>query len=234
MVRRALAMAAGEQYARLVINLTLFLCVSRVLTPAEIGVGVIGTGIMTIGLGLREFATSDFLVRREEVRLQDVRSSFTVVFLLTGFIAAVTFTSAPWLGMLYGEPRLAGFLRVIAMAGLIEAVALPVTGLLRRDLEFGRIALINTASVLVSATIVITLAVLGFSYMSFAWGNLGATVTTALLSFHYRPALASWRPDLRSWRDVLSFGAYNGTSFFINRVYEWLPQLTLGQLLPPA
>ena len=66
-VRRAFAMAAGEQYVRLAINFASIAMVSRLLTPTEIGVSVIGTGIMAIALGLREFATSDFLIQRQEV-----------------------------------------------------------------------------------------------------------------------------------------------------------------------
>jgi O-antigen/teichoic acid export membrane protein len=234
MVRRALAMAAIEQYARLVINLALFLAVSRALTPAEVGVGVIGTGIMLIVLGLREFATSDFLIRRDQVTPQDVRSAFTVVFLLTGLIASATCVLAPWFGALYGEPKLASFLRIVAIAGLIESVALPVTGLLRRDIAFTKLAFINTMSTFVNAVMVIALAVSGFSFMSFAWAALGAAITTTGLSLYCRPAMASWRPGLRSWRAALTFGAYNGTSFLINRVYESLPQLVLGQLLSPG
>jgi O-antigen/teichoic acid export membrane protein len=49
-VRRALAMAAGEQYLRLLINFVLIATVSRLLTPSEFGVSVIGTGIMAIAL----------------------------------------------------------------------------------------------------------------------------------------------------------------------------------------
>lgn len=234
MVRRALAMAASEQYVRLVISLASVLLVSRVLTPAEIGVGVIGTGIMAIVLGLREFATTDFLIRRETITRQDVRSSFTVIFLLTGLIAAATFALAPWFGALYGEPRLASFLRIVAVAGLVEAVALPVTGLLRRQMAFGKLALINTTSAFVNTATLVGLAVAGFSYMSFAWALLAAAATTSVLSLYCRPALSTWRPGLSSWREALAFGAYNGASFFINRVYETLPQLVLGQLLPPA
>jgi O-antigen/teichoic acid export membrane protein len=74
-VRRALAIAAGEQYFRLAINILSIAAISRLLTPTEIGVSVIGMGIMAIALGLREFATSDFLIRRREVTHDDMRTS---------------------------------------------------------------------------------------------------------------------------------------------------------------
>lgn len=234
MVRRALAMAAGEQYLRLAIGFASIAAVSRLLTPTEIGVSVIGTGIVLIALGLREFATSDFLIRREQVAPDDVRSSFTVLLVLTALITSAIFVLAPWFGTFYGEEKLAQFLRIGAIAGLIEAISLPITGLLRRDMAFGKLAFINTSSAMVTAVATVLLAVAGFSYMSVAWAMVAAALTTTGLSFYFRPDPSIFRPALSCWRVILAFGGYNGLSFLINRIYEGLPQLILGYMLPHA
>lgn len=225
-------MATGEQYVRLAINFALIVSVSRLLTPTEIGVSVIGVGIITIVLGLREFATADFLIRRKEIRREDLRTSFTVLFLLTALLCSVVFALAPWFGSLYGEEQLAQFLRIATFAGLIEALSAPITGLLRRDMAFGKLAFINTTSVAVNAATTVLLALAGFSYMSFAFAMVAASSTITLLSFHFRPDLSILWPEFKSWRSVLTFGGYNGVSHVINRIYESLPQLVLGQFLP--
>lgn len=227
-------MAAGDQYLRLLVNFVMILCVSRLLTPSEIGIAVIGTGTMAIVLGLREFATADFLIRCSEVTSQDIRSAFTIILVLTTLIAAAVFVLAPWFAGLYGEPGLARFLRVLALAGIIEAAGLPVVGLLRREMAFGTLALITTTGAAVTAVSVIALALAGMGYMSFAYAGLAAAATTATLATFLRPVLAGFRPCLGSWRSVLAFGGYNGASFTINRLYESLPQLVLGQLLPAS
>ena len=227
-------MAASEQYGRLVIAFASIAIVSRLLTPSEIGVSVIGTGIMAIALGLREFATSDFLIQRREVLRDDIRTSFTLAFLLTALITVAVFALAPWFGSLYGEAKLARFLRIAAVGGLIEAVSLPIRGLLRRELEFGTLALVNTASATMTALATIVLALAGFSFMSFAWAMVAAACTTTILSFYFRPELKAFRPTLKSWRSVLAFGSYNGASFVINQTYVALPQLVLGHVLPHA
>ena len=227
-------MATGEQYIRLAVNLVSILTISRLLTPTEIGVSVIGLGIMTIALGLREFATSDFLIQRAQVTREDTRASFTVVFLLTALIGFAMFVLAPWFGTFYGEEQLARFLRLAAVAGLIEATSLPITGLLRRDLAFGTLALINTASAVITAVTTIALALAGFSFMSVAWATVAGAATTTVLSFYFRPDLSILRPAFRSWGNVLRFGGYQGVSYVINRTYEALPQLVLGHVLPPA
>jgi O-antigen/teichoic acid export membrane protein len=233
-VRRALVMAAGEQYCRLAIQFASIVIVSRLLTPAEIGISVIGMGIMVIAIGLREFATSDFLIQRPDVSQDDIRTSFTLLFLLTALISGALFVGAPWLGGFYGEDGLASFLRVVAVGTLIEALALPIRGVLRRDMAFGTLALINTTAALVLVVTTILLALAGFSFMSTAWATLAAAATTALLSFHLGPKLSGFRPTLKSWRSVLSFGGYHGASYVIGQVYDSLPQLVLGTLLPPS
>ena len=232
MVRRALAMATSEQYLRLAINFASLAAISRLLTPTEIGISVIGTGIMTVVLGAREFATSDFLIQRMKVVHDDVRASFTVLILLTTVMTLMVFVLAPSIGAFYGAEGLAQFLRISAVAGLIEAFSLPIRGLMRRDMAFGAIALINTAAAGVTAIATIVLALTGFNYMSVAWATLAAAITTTLLSFQCRPDLSILRPTFRSWGSVLTFGGYNGVSYVINRIYVAMPQLILGHMLP--
>ena len=106
------------------------------------------------------------------------------------------FIAAPWFGTLYGEEKLTRFLRIAVVAGLIEALSLHIRGLLRRDMAFGALALINTASAAATAGVTILLAFVGFSFMSVAWATLAAAGTTTVLSFYLRPELAILRPTL--------------------------------------
>jgi O-antigen/teichoic acid export membrane protein len=115
-------MAAGEQYFRMAIAFASIAAVSRLLTPTEIGISVIGTGIVLIALGLREFATSDFLIQHQEITRDDIRASFTLILLLAILITVGMFMVAPWFGTFYGEEKLARFVRIAAVAGLIEAL----------------------------------------------------------------------------------------------------------------
>jgi O-antigen/teichoic acid export membrane protein len=218
----------------MIINFASIAAVSRLLTPGEIGISVIGTGIVLIALGLREFATSDFLIQHQEITRDDIRASFTVVVLLTLLITIGMLMAAPWFGTFYGEEQLARFIRIAAVAGLIEALSLHIRGLLRRQMAFGALAFINTMSMMATAWATILLALAGFSYMSVAWATLAAAATTTALSFYFRPEMAILRPSLRCWRSVLTFGGYNGASFVINQTYQALPQLVLGQVLPAS
>ncbi len=137
MVRRALVIATGTQYLRIAVRFVSMALLARLLTPSEIGLAVIGTALVTVLLALREFASSEFLIQRDEVTRDDIRASFTVLFLMTALMTAAVFVLAPWIGSFYGEEKLAPFIEISVVAGLIEALSLPIQGLLRRDLAFG-------------------------------------------------------------------------------------------------
>ncbi len=231
-IRRALLLTTSAQYFGMAVQFALMAAVSRLLTPGEVGVSVVGTWIIAVAFSLREFATSDFLVQRKEVTREDVRTSFTLLLGLTALIAAAIFALASSIAGYYRQDGLSRFLCVIAAAAFLEVIQFPIIALLRREMAFGTLALISMASVTISAIVTLTLAALGFSYMSIAWAWLGGAATTTVIALYLRPHLWIFRPSLSSWRACLTFGSYNGATILLQKVYEALPQLVLGRILP--
>jgi O-antigen/teichoic acid export membrane protein len=186
---------------------------------------------MTLGMALREFASPEFLIQRQEVTRADIRTAFTVLLVLYGPIAAVLVILAPWLASSYGVPELSRYIYVVAAAGLLDTLSLPILALLRRDMAFGLIAIINTAVAVAGAAVTITLAVFGFGFMSFAWAWLVSAMATPVLALWFRPYWWMFVPTFASWRSVLDFGSCNGAAAALGRFYEALPQLVLGRML---
>ncbi len=231
-IRQALVWVTAANYYGLIVRFALLAAVSRLLTPEEVGVSVIGTGSVAIAFSLREFVTSDFLIQRKELAREDVRTVFTLLFGFTGLIAGAILALSPWIARYYAEPGLSDFLYVSAAAGLLEMVPLPITALLRREMAFNLLPLIDAAGVTTGAIVTLVLAALGFSYMSVAWAWLCSAAAATALVLCLRPHLWVFRPSLRSWRAVLSFGSCNGLTVLLLRVYDALPQLVLGRILP--
>ena len=71
----------------------------------------------------------------------------------------------------YALPGLKHYLQVSVMGFLLGPFVSPVHSLLRRDLRFGAIAITNVTTSLLNSAVVVLLATLGFSYMSFAWAT---------------------------------------------------------------
>lgn len=233
-VRRALLLATVERYFVVAINLATIAIVSRLLTPKEIGAYVLGMATVAFALAVREFATSEFLVQRETLAREDVRTSFTIQMGFSLLIAAAVWVIAPAIGAFYGTDDLELFLEVSLLAMLIEAASLPIVALLRRDMAFGKLAVLNVSSSAIGSLATCGLAWFGFSTMSFAWALLASATTAVAVAFCFHRDIGIFRPSLKSWRPALSFGAYNGATKVLGKATETIPLFVLGRVLPVA
>jgi O-antigen/teichoic acid export membrane protein len=230
-VRRALLLSTGERYVAIAINFVTIATVSRILTPGEIGVSVIGMAVVGMAMSAREFASANYLIQQQGLTRETIRAAFGVMLLMTALITVVLAAGAPLIAAALDDPRLIPYLRVISASLFIELVALPIVALLRRDMAFGKVMIINTSGAAIAAAVSITLALLGFSYMSFAWAWLSSAVVTAVLALALGRQVWIFRPLFRGWRGMLAFGGYNGATNLFYRIYESLPYLLLGRIL---
>jgi O-antigen/teichoic acid export membrane protein len=230
-LRRALLLATGERYFTLAVSFLTVAVVSRLLSPDEIGISLVGLAVVGFFAAAREFASPNFLIQHQQLSLDEIRRSFSVLLLITLVIAVVLFGSAPWVANLYGDARLTPFLRVLSLAVIFEAASATVVSLLRREMAFARVALINGSIAVATSAVTVGLALCGLSYMSFAWANLASAGVGGALALVLYPDHRIFKPLFRGWRGLLTFGGYNGTNILLNRVYEMLPYLVLGRLL---
>ena len=230
-IRRALLLTTAERYLTLTINFLTIAAVSRLLTPEEIGVAVVGTSVAALAFSAREFATGTFLIQQPVMTREDIRGAFTVMLILSLLIAGAIVVAAPWAAALYNEERLTIYLCVIAAGFFLELRPAPILALLQREMEFQKVTLLNATNTILLAIGTVGLVILGYSYMSFAWAGLVATACSGLLALFLRPDLWIFHPLLGRWRGMLRFGGYNGSSVLLYRIYELLPYLVLGRIL---
>jgi O-antigen/teichoic acid export membrane protein len=228
-IRRGLAITTIERQFALAIQMVVAVVVSRLLTPAEIGVWGIAYATTTLLLGIREFATETFLIQRPTLGREETQAAFTVMLLVSVLIFCMIILLAPWLAHFYREPGLASVLRVAAIAVLLEVISAPLVALMRRNMAFGDVAIVNVTRGATSAGITLGLAALGFSYMSFAWSALAAVFLSSVLAFYLRPEAWVYTPQLRGWKEILKFGGYNGVNALLYKMFEALPAFLLGR-----
>jgi O-antigen/teichoic acid export membrane protein len=229
--RRSILFSFLDRYATFAIMLLLTALVARLLTPAEVGVFAISMGLVAIVEALREFGVGAYLVQERELTPEKIRTAFTVMLFLSLLLAGALYVLAGPIARFYGEPGVKAVLRLTVISFLLVPFSNPIMALLRRDMAFGWIALINLAGAITNLVVVLTLAVCGFGYMSLAWGAVasGAAIATAAVLCRPQPRL--FRPCFVGWRQVLSFGGYASTTTLLNVFHDMLPQFSLGRIL---
>jgi O-antigen/teichoic acid export membrane protein len=232
-VRRALLFSTADRYFALAVNFLSVAVVSRTLTPREIGVSVIGMAIIATALSVREFASTNYLIQRPDLTRREIRAAVTLMAVMTMAIAFGLVATAPMLADAYHEANLIAYLRVVSVCLLIDMIWVTPAALMRRDLAFGQVAAVNMISLSIGTVMTITLALNGFSYMSFAWGWFSCSVSATAVALYLRPHFWMFKPTFRDWHAMARFGGYQGATVILAKAYETVPYLLLGRLISP-
>ncbi|RTM10373.1 MAG: lipopolysaccharide biosynthesis protein [Hyphomicrobiales bacterium] len=228
-VRRAVVAVYFERYATLILNFATLYVSSRLLTPNEIGAAFLGASLVALAEGLRDFGVTNYIVSAENLSKQEIRTSFTMMLAVAIVLTTAFIATAGLYAEFAHEPRLENFVRIVAFGYLFSSIGSPIVALLRRDLKFWSIAVINLGSALVGNITTIGLVMTGFGYMSFAWGSLSYPLSTFLFAILMRPDLSIFRIEFAKWREILAFGGFNTATGLLTSLGAVIPAFVLGR-----
>lgn len=205
-IRRSLILSFASSYTGLLITVPTIMIMARFLTPAETGIFSVALAVTNLAHMLRDFGVGGYLIQERHLDRAKFRSAFTIALVMAWFIAAGIAVAAPAVARFYHEPGVRAVLWVLAINFVFVPIGAPAMTLLRRELAYGALYVINTIAGLARSLTSIIMVVLGFSYMSLAWGSLAGIVMSSLCAAMYRPRHVLLMPGLSEWRSVLSFG----------------------------
>ena len=198
----------GAQAAKLVLQLGSTVVLARLLSPRDYG--LFGMAAIVTGfLGLfHDMGLSVVTVQREKITHSEVTALFWLNAATGLLIALLALAFAPLVAWFFDEPRLGPVVAALAVAFVLGGAAVQHQALLRRQMRFGRIALLETLAMLAGTAAGIWAAAAGLRYWSLALMQLATSAATLLLSL----LLCRWLPgrprrgaDLRG---LLRFGAH--------------------------
>ena len=228
-MKRSLFLVSMEQYISAAILFISTALTARLLQPSDFGVVALGGAALGLVETVRECGVSAFLIQQHELNKEKVRTAFTVMLLTTVVLAAALWLMIGPITAYFGAPALESYLR-LTMLGLIFAPFMsPIIALMRRDMDFGRLAVMNIGRSLVTGVTTISSALYGYGYMSMAWAGLASAMFTLALAFN--PDFSIFRLSLAEWRPVATFTGYEATSALLNRCWAVLPDFVIARVL---
>ena len=230
-LRKAVLFATAEQQILLGSNFVVAIVTSRLIAPHEIGIAVLGTAIVSLITALREYAAPTYLIKNADLSPNELNGALTGMICWNAFLTIGVASAAPAFGHFYGDERVVVFLRIVALALMIEAFSLPLIAILRKEMAFDKSAAVVTSGTIMMLVSTLGMAFAGLGYISFALGLLAGHATSALVGVLIRPTFWLFRPRFESWRALFSFGGFNGSSTLLRQLYESLPYLVLGRVL---
>jgi O-antigen/teichoic acid export membrane protein len=202
---------------------------ARLLTPEEVGIFMVGSSVVLMTEIFRDFGVSIYIIQSQDIDRERIRTAFTITFIISALLGCGLCAVRVPIATFYDEPRLAIVLAVASLSFFVAPFSSPILSLLKREMAFGRISVINICATVVNLASFCVLALLGFGFMSLAWSSLASALSISVIALILRPDFWIFRPLLQNWRDVLTFGGYSSATLVINNISQSLPQLILGR-----
>lgn len=232
--------AAGLKWSYLaaatnaVVQVSYVAAMSRLLDREAFGLMAMAQITVNFGLFFSRMGLNQTIVQRATLTKVDIRIAATSSTLLGGAVALVGVATAPWIGVLYDESGVVPLVRVLSASFLLLGLGITSMGLLRRQMRFREIALIELATVGAAAVVGVTAALLNAGVWSLVAATLTATGLAAVLQYmRVRHPLT----PLLSWRHARSLYA-SGSRFSFLRLSEFLGKnldtLAVGRYLTTA
>lgn len=223
-----------SQVLRQMLQISVSILLARLLTPNDFGtlaMVLIFTGFASsfsdLGLGAA-------LIQKQDAEARHSNTVFCMHLIVGIILAVLLAAAAPLIARFYENPRLTALCLGIAPTFILAAFWGVPMAQLQKAMAFRKIAKIETASVLVSGSAAILLALNGGGIWSLVVQTLLAALITAVLSWqesHWHPQLAF---DLAAWRELRRFSSSLMGFNFLNYWIRNLDNLIVGKFIGPV
>ena len=230
-VRRSLAISLLQKNTSFLIVLPTFVILSRLLTPAQIGVYSVAAAFVSLIHMLRDFGVSEFLVQENGLDEAVTHAAFTVNLIVAWILALFLFFASSWIGGFYHKTGLGLVLQILSINFVFLPFISTVNALLQRSMQFGVLYKINVTQQLAQSITTILLAALGYGYFSPAWGSVGGIAVGVLGCSIWGGQHVSRKVTLKDWRRVAKFGVKQTIGTIIWRLGVSAPDFVIGRML---
>jgi PST family polysaccharide transporter len=228
---RAGAFSLAAQGVDFVLRLGSTAILARLLVPEHFGLIGMVTVITSIGERFKDLGLSTATIQQKEVTPEEVTNLFWVNAAVGVAMTLVVAALARPLALFYDDARLGPITLGIATSFLWSGLAVQHQALLRRQMKFSRIAVVQIISTALSVTLAIVLARLGVGYWALVVRDVSRNLFTAIGTWVCLPWIPGAPSRATPVGSMLRFGS-DVTGF--NLIYylcRGMDQLLIGKVL---
>lgn len=155
----------------------------RTLNPEHYGIAAMtATFIALISLGA-EFGFGTAIIQAKQISTKECSSVFSAALLFSLACYCILFLASPLIAKFYNEDAVTKTLQVSGLSLILIATATVPEALLKRELNFRKLSIIELATTLVASACTLSLALLNFGYWALIAGPI-AGLTFRAIAFH--------------------------------------------------
>lgn len=216
------------------VSFLVFIIISRILSPNEIGLVVLAILVVEAGKIIVNGGITFAIVQRKQWDNAYASSCFYINLCYGLSLTALVYVVGAKLAAAFYDPAAAPILQVLSFIFILEAIQIVHEGKLRREFRFKVIALRSILASSISGAMGVTLALQGYGVWALVAQQLTGQVLITLVTFIY----ARWWPRLQFSivfaREALGFSAPMMIANFISSLCNTLLEFMVGILLGPV
>lgn len=214
-VRWSAASGVGVQAGRI----GLLIILARILVPADFGlVSLVMIIVAFVDVAIGDVGTAAAIVQRQDLSDDEVSTMFWFNVAVGVVLTGIAQIFAPYVRFAIDHPDVVPAFRVVVFAFTIAALRMAHQAVLRKNLQYRTLALLDGVAFLVNFVVAVSLAVAGAGFWSLIWGTMAASITLTAgvwLTSGFRPTLTYRWAHLRSVAAFsLNLSAYRFVTFF--------------------
>ena len=190
-----------NQFANYGMQFCVGIVMARLLSPEDYGITALPAVFMSVAMILQEGGLSDALVRKTDLKEQDISTAFYYSFGVGIFMYLVLFFAAPFIADFYKTPVLVPLMRVTALGFIWGAMGIPQNVILKRRLDFKTPTKIGITTKVFSACVGIGMAFAGYGLWALVIsGFLSGLLYQILIWYKVR-----WLPTTKWSKDSFKY-----------------------------
>ena len=228
------AWTVAGQAVKLIAQFGAVVILARSLPPTAFGLVAMVVAINTVLDPLKELGLSSATIQRTDITHGEVSTLFWVNTAVGALIALALSLAAPAIAHLYGHSELVPITRWLSLGFLIGGLGAQHWALLRRQMRFGEVAVLEAGAEIAGFAVAITMAVAGAGL----WALVAQRLVSPALLVTGCWTLCRWRPALpqRSKRlgQLLTFGASLSATAVLGTFSRSVDQIVVGLVWGPV
>lgn len=202
---------------------------ARLLIPEDFG--IIGLILVFTSLAdtLVDAGLGSALIQKKSISKQDISTVFTSNIIISVILFGILFLTAPYIADYVSVEGFDLYLRVQLLTVLLRALYVVEFSLMNRNLRFKDLAKINVIASLLSVSLAITFAFMGYGVWSIIIKNISLQIILVFLYKYYNKVVLDFKFNKKTFLELFSFGGYVSLTYFLDFVYNNLIILIMGK-----
>jgi O-antigen/teichoic acid export membrane protein len=210
------------------------LLLTRIIGPIEYGIYRVALEVVAYFAGVARLGLDAYLVRRSDSpSRQNYNQVFSTLLIGSLLLMAIGYASLGLLGTWLGDARYLPPLRILLTTLPFTVLSIPALAMLERDLDYRKVAGLETSGKLIYHGTAVLLALCGWGF----WGAVAGymlwqtwlTVGSCILA-RYVPR---WSYSWSATREMITYGVGYSSSIWVFELRSLVNPLVIGRYLGP-